>query len=193
MSSVSLQQPHIIMDDMKLLETNTQSIQNDLNMFRKCKRLRLICCKCGFRSSTYFRSIWCMDCMKEYKQSKNSNLKKRLTYLLNIVRSKIKNKDCLTITDLHNQWYKQEGRCALTGIQMTFTLRSKDTFQHITNVCITRCDKTQQYSPENILLVCVAANITKYKLSIEQFRELCLLVTEYKAPCKFKTITDAYH
>lgn len=68
-------------------------------------------------------------------------------------------------------WKTQMGRCALSGRQMTHTLRSADDRRW--NVSLDRIDSTQQYSVSNTQLVCVAVNRAKHDLAEEEFLGLC--------------------
>lgn len=73
-------------------------------------------------------------------------------------------------------WDAQEGRCALTGVPMTYAVRKG---RVMTNASIDRIDSRLGYSPGNVQLVCFIANIMKQDLSVAEFIQWCRKVVEY--------------
>ena len=67
-------------------------------------------------------------------------------------------------------WEKQDGKCALTGMQMTYKFYEG---RVNTNLSVDRIDSTKGYSKDNVWLVCMAANQMKNDLSMEEFVEMC--------------------
>lgn len=162
-------------------EMITHDINNslcvELNTFKNIRHKRkqyYSCMRCKTRYDQASMRKLCTDCTRIRKQCMNSNLKKRFAHLkFNLVDT------TLTYDDFINQWDKQHGKCALTGIDMTYSVREQDTIRHITNVSISRIDLSRRYTPDNIILVCVGVNTTKYSLSIDDYITMCLLVTQY--------------
>lgn len=72
-------------------------------------------------------------------------------------------------------WNSQNGKCALTGIQMTYKFYEG---RVNTNLSIDRIDSAKGYSKENVQLVCMAANQMKNDLSTEEFLFMCNKVIE---------------
>lgn len=72
-------------------------------------------------------------------------------------------------------WNKQNGKCALTGLQMT-------TDQHgrlNTNISIDRIDSSKGYTKDNVQFVCSAVNFMKAKMDINDFIFFCKEVFKY--------------
>lgn len=74
------------------------------------------------------------------------------------------------ITYLIDLWNKQNGKCAISNIDMTYILYNG----HInTNVSIDRIDSLKGYSKENIQLTCCIVNKMKLDLTIEELTYFC--------------------
>ena len=72
----------------------------------------------------------------------------------------------------------QGGRCALTGVKMTNTIiRGRKTW---TNASVDRIVSGGAYTKENIQLVCVAVNIFRSQMSVQEYREWCRLVARFR-------------
>lgn len=71
---------------------------------------------------------------------------------------------------LKELWEKQNGKCALSGIDMTYKI-----FQGRinTNVSIDRIDSTKGYIKNNIQLVCMVINQMKNDLSVSELIHFC--------------------
>ena len=76
----------------------------------------------------------------------------------------------LTLDYLMYLWEKQDGKCALTGMQMTYKFYEG---RVNTNLSIDRIDSTKGYSKDNVWLVCMAANQMKNDLSMKEFVKMC--------------------
>ena len=76
----------------------------------------------------------------------------------------------LTIEDLITLWNKQNGKCALSGIPMTYELQKGRTY---TNVSIDRINTNGDYAPNNIQLVCMACNQIKSDMLEEDMYRFC--------------------
>lgn len=76
----------------------------------------------------------------------------------------------ITLEDVVALWNKQNGKCALSGIEMTYELQKGRT---PTNVSIDKIDRTKGYIPENIQLVCMACNQMKSDMSEEELYSFC--------------------
>lgn len=71
---------------------------------------------------------------------------------------------------LQELWNKQEGKCALSGIAMTFL---RYTGRISTNVSVDRIDSQYDYRKNNIQLVCMAVNQMKNDLIFNDFLYFC--------------------
>jgi DNA-directed RNA polymerase subunit M/transcription elongation factor TFIIS len=74
---------------------------------------------------------------------------------------------------LYNLYHKQDGKCALSGLQMTW-LTGQGKVD--TNISIDRIDPKVGYEPKNIQLVCYRCNIMKHDSSQEYFEKLAEMI-----------------
>lgn len=86
-------------------------------------------------------------------------------------------RDDLTVDDLLEKLKEQEGRCALTGTELTCKLEKGTICK--TNASIDRISAGGPYLPENIQLVCSAINKFRGNLTVEEFVWWCKKVTEF--------------
>lgn len=125
------------------------------------------------------REYFCKKCSKTVK--KRSYLKSRpykLKYLatkeghLKNLLQKIKHRNKnnipsnLTIEFLLNLYDKQEGKCSISGVDLT-TISGKG--RVFTNISVDRIDSSKGYTEDNIQLVCFIINLMKQELSQESF------------------------
>lgn len=132
------------------------------------------------------KDVRCKSCRtKQSANSRNSKLgdsrisrviKERI---LNAkLRSNKKNVE-FTITEDYVQELleKQNGKCALSGIAMTFILGEG---RVPTNISIDRKDTDLGYTKENIQLVCMAVNQMKSDMTETQLIEFCKSIVNYQ-------------
>lgn len=73
-------------------------------------------------------------------------------------------------------WNKQNGKCALTGMDMTYKFYEG---RVNSNLSIDRIDSSKGYTKDNVQLVCMVANQMKNDLSLEEFINICANVINY--------------
>lgn len=123
----------------------------------------------------------CKDCQREryYHERQrlfnddSAALRYKLQQALKGTRRRSKEKNIyndLTFDYLMYLWEKQAGKCALTGMQMTYKFYEG---RVNTNLSVDRIDSTKGYSKDNVQLVCMAANQMKNDLSMEEFMNMC--------------------
>ena len=123
----------------------------------------------------------CKDCQKERYYKERAKLlqddhlawKYKLTQALKGVRRRSKLKNNYTDIDLEflmYLWNKQNGKCALTGMDMTYKFYEG---RVNTNVSVDRIDSSKGYTRDNVQLVCMAANQMKNDLSMNEFVDMC--------------------
>ena len=84
----------------------------------------------------------------------------------------------LTLDYIIYLWNQQKGKCALSNINMTYTLKEGRT---PTNVSIDKIDRTKGYTMDNIQLVCMSCNQMKNDLSEEELYNFCkAIVNKYE-------------
>lgn len=166
--------------------------QNRYNKEWKDGKLRCHCCNefldtsCfsidNSRSELYLRNQYRYIC-KKYDYQRTVNRRNSLSdsdKLIKLLRERCLNAKLrakskniyfdITKEDLLNLWDKQNGKCALTGLDMTYD-RYKGRIY--TNVSVDRIDSSKGYTKDNIQLVCMAANQAKSDLTDEELYEIC--------------------
>ena len=73
---------------------------------------------------------------------------------------------------------KQDYKCALTGWQLEFNSGGSFGGRNPLGCTIDRKNNELGYTIDNIHLVCCLANITRSKLTLERFKELCIAVAQ---------------
>jgi len=187
----------IQINDQDLLEQNTAVINKELLKYRNNvnqKKEKTIYCKHfhGYRSVRL-----CPQCVAIKHTLSQCNLESRLGYILSRFKSRKSSRTMkvnITRDQLVNKWYQHDGRCALTNIQMTYTMRAEDTFRNMTNVCICRNDKAcdEIITIDNVELICQAVNVSKYILTINDYISMCSLVVQHNPTCKYNDVISAY-
>jgi len=134
-----------------------------------------------------FKSNYCKDCsnlrsrkrLKEH--SNNTNFDFYISRLYYGINDRVKNNKYkkvnvlnsnLTKDDLINLFKKQEGKCAISGIEMTYTT-GKGTGIIPDNVSVDRIDSSKGYSKDNVQLVCSIVNIMKSNLPLNKLVYYC--------------------
>ncbi len=94
-------------------------------------------------------------------------------YLLTLFdNKKLKNK--LGVDNIINLWKNQNGKCALTGIDMTFEINTDIKYRNPTNISVDKIDPKLGYTLNNIHLTCLWANTGKLFYSVDEYRNLLL-------------------
>lgn len=123
----------------------------------------------------------CKDCQKERYYKERAKLLKddQLAWKYKLGqalkgtrrRSKLKNTyNDLDLEFLMYLWNKQNGKCALTGLDMTYKFYEG---RVNTNVSVDRIDSSKGYTRDNVQLVCMAANQMKNDLSMSELLDMC--------------------
>ena len=76
----------------------------------------------------------------------------------------------ITKEDLINLWDKQNGKCAISGIDMTYTLDSGRTPY---NVSVDQINPSMGYTKNNIQLVCMSVNQLKSDFEMDIVLNIC--------------------
>ena len=132
-------------------------------------------CKKG--NTTFIRGQ-CKSC--QYKKKVAAQSKSPQDFLKNLhTQLKSKRKDThewdITVDNLFLLWREQEGKCALSGHNMTWH-RGSGTTNY--NVSLDRKNPLIGYVPDNCQLVCTIVNLMKQSLSDVDFIWWCKSITE---------------
>jgi hypothetical protein len=82
----------------------------------------------------------------------------------------------LTFDNLWSLLVKQNYQCALTGWTLEYTSGGNFDRRNPVGCTIDRIDNSKGYVQDNVQLVCCIVNITRSKLEINQFVDLCQAV-----------------
>lgn len=125
------------------------------------------------KQASYHKLTWGEEALQRSAYKRTRTVEAYLSYLLQKAR---KRDWCeIDVSDVVRVWNLQNGKCALTGWEMTRILG-----QGVipTNASIDRIDSSKYYSKNNIQLVCRCVNTAKSDLSVKEFIDLCKAVTE---------------
>ena len=81
----------------------------------------------------------------------------------------------LSLDYLEKLWEKQEGKCALSGLPMTYI---RGNGRIVSNISIDRIDPTKGYTESNIQLVCGQVNVMKYTATTEELLYWCRAILQ---------------
>lgn len=128
----------------------------------------------------------CRECRTQQSNERKKNysdecaLLKILQMRFLAAKDRAKKKNLpFTITKeyLKELWDKQDGKCAISGVKMTYKQCNGRTPK---NVSIDQINHKKGYIPENIQLVCMAINQMKSDLEIEELYDFCEAILETK-------------
>ena len=136
-----------------------------------------------------FRS--CKECTKKYNENyRRNNLditrekeraysftlrgRCRVLYKRAKIRSKNKKLDFdLSLDFIEAMWHKQNGKCALTGINFILDENEQNYTSHPFTPSIDRINSNKGYTKDNVRLVCVAVNYALNEFGESIFRQIC--------------------
>lgn len=148
-----------------------------------------ICEKCGTqfessRSRQRFCSEGCRGLSNRTTAQQYSRIDGNLDLYLNRLLYKHnniegKNRDNLTRSHLLQLWERQGGKCAISGLPMTYKAKRGERFPF--NASIDRIAPGAPYEPENIQLVCTVINSLMKDFAKEDFIRVCAAVAQKHA------------
>lgn len=90
-------------------------------------------------------------------------------------------RDCEDRIKLNTEWKAQNGKCAISGLDMTYELGEGRIY---TNVSIDQIMPSKGYTIDNIQLVCMAVNQLKSDLDMDTILILCSAIVDNAAKWK---------
>ena len=129
-----------------------------------------------------FRSKTCTTCTKKrchniYIRKKGEEaLNKILSNILSNARFRAKKNNLefnLDIMFLKELFIKQEGKCAISGIELTYIIGSN---KINTNISIDKINPNNGYTKDNVQLASVLYNTMKYNLTMDELYESCSII-----------------
>lgn len=177
-----------VIDKGKFLGCGRKNINS---RFNKETRICVICKNELPRTSEHFTTFIskrdkevyqnkCRPCERIYVQEKNSTLHRTLKSILGGIKrseKRMKKGFDLTLDFLLCLWEEQEGKCAITGIEMTHK-KGKGT-HFFSNLTIDRIDSNIGYIKENVQLACMWANVAKGACTTEEFKNMISITSNY--------------
>ena len=149
------------------------------------KTTKRVCPECSEEFLTVPQGKFCSEeCKGKFKYTSkrctsdkqyqyiSGNWSKYLSRLLNAKPERAS----LSVEDLLSKLEEQSYLCALTGVELTCTLKAGTIFK--TNASIDRLEAGGPYIASNIQLVCSAVNSFRGSLSVSEFIWWCRKVTE---------------
>lgn len=134
------------------------------------------------KTKSYYRNN-CKICTNQYASKKRiSSSENYLRNCLKYAKYRAKKKNIsfeLDIDFVLALFKKQKGKCALTGITLTWK-KTIDNKYNSTNITIDRINSTKGYTYKNSRLVCYAANVMKSDLTDYQLLRYCELIINYQ-------------
>lgn len=162
-----------IIGDFTIIEK--LGLQGERNMKWRC-----ICNKCGSeaikRSHTLSTARYCNHFRNHHRSKAVGEIPG--SYWSAILRSaKARNIDvCVTAEYIWSLFLEQGGKCALTQLPLTFKSERKN--RPNGTASLDRKDSTKGYTGDNIWWVHKDVNIMRNNYSIQEFANMCRLVTE---------------
>lgn len=148
----------------------------------KCR----ICEKVFDREKTKRKSKVCTPCynskqMERYERNRDS-ISKYFSRFLNRVSNSNKYPCDITVEDLILLYEKQEGRCALSGIEMRVgSKRNSDGSNNPHGISVDRIDNSMPYTIENVWLICMSLNQFKNSYSLDTFFDIIRKTVSYNS------------
>jgi len=125
------------------------------------------------KQASYHRRTWGPSKLQYTAYKRTQNHRSYLTYLL--AKAKKRGECTITIDELCSILHNQNGKCAMTGWEMTMRLADGVV---PTNISIDRIDSNIGYHSGNVQLVCRCVNVAKNDLTMQEFVKLCRAVME---------------
>jgi hypothetical protein len=126
----------------------------------------------------------CKECL--YKREVERKYKNVNNFILDLYRNsfqrskKSKVPFNLTVDEWIDIYNTQQGKCALTGVEMTFLYKPGRNFE--TNISPDQKIPKAGYTKENLHFVCWYVNQAKNDLNIDTFIEMCRRVANFNTP-----------
>jgi hypothetical protein len=125
------------------------------------------------KMSSYHKNTYGPEKLSHSAHIRTRSVKAYMQYLLAKARRRLG--ASIDASYLEQLWEKQQGRCALTGWNMTMKLGEGVV---PTNASIDRINSSLGYVEGNVQLLCRAANVAKSDLETELFLAMCAAVSE---------------
>lgn len=89
----------------------------------------------------------------------------------------------ITLDDIWNQFVKQNKKCAISGVEITFPKTNKDYREYKWTASVDRIDSKLGYTPDNIQIVHKKINVIKFDMSTEELFTWCKIIASNNNLC----------
>lgn len=150
---------------------------------KRQKKIRWICqCECGKMTKSFIQGLssghatQCKTC--GYYRPQTSS--KMIQQLFGNIKYNAKNRQIdfkVTAEFLQNLFNKQEERCAVSGLPITFGKTRKEHNHGATTASLDRIDSSRGYTEDNVQWVHKKVNFMKLDMSQQEFVKLCDVIS----------------
>lgn len=112
---------------------------------------------------------------KSTVERKNASWKYFISQKLSLKKTLGKYEVTISSQELYNLFEEQKGLCAISNVPMTW-IAGKG--RQSSNISLDRKDNDKGYIPGNVQLVCVAVNLMKAEMDIEELKFWCERILE---------------
>lgn len=141
--------------------------EKDLRSFHLTRGYSKQCRKCAYRELGLKK--------KSHFKNNEANFQFWNRYVL-YGATKRNIKVLISLEEANNMFQKQNGKCAITGLSLSFPEHRKDTNS---NASLDRIDSNKDYTVDNVQWVHKDVNKMKNDFSLTRFKEICKLVTDF--------------
>ena len=127
------------------------------------------------KMKSYHKKTWGDEKLQFTAYKRTKSVRSYITYLRQ--KAIVRKNSCININELEEIWNKQNGKCALTGWEMTMILGKGNI---ATNASIDRIDSSLGYIENNVQFICRAVNIFKSNATEELLYKMCEAILENK-------------
>jgi len=167
-------------------QKNNQPIAAGSKLCKKCNNLLNVSEFNKDKTKKLGLQTYCKSCSTNNIKRWTSSLDGYINKIyLDIVNNSKKSKKPLdikiTIDDIKQLYFKQNGLCALSGIKITFDTYMTNDFQNINryNMVVNRIDDKLGYEKNNIQLICSMVHKMKNVYNNDEFINMCKIIGNY--------------
>ena len=178
-SRVTGPQRLIIDDNQRCTVCKQWKSEEDFEKNKRCRNGRNSRCKvCATAKTNHYVSRNIGAYLKDLSNRNQANRKCRAKSR-GKAKSHLWSDTCITPEYLRGMYDAQDGKCAITGIEMTH-VRGVDDLSR--NISIDRIDSSKGYVHGNVQLVCKIVNLMKHEQSLEELRFWCYAILDGEQP-----------
>lgn len=128
------------------------------------------------------RSFCSSECFQRQSQIDQSDEYTTYKYMYSQASNRAKKKSInfdITIDDIRKLWITQEGKCSLTGVDLSFGSTSNEQRSGVNTASLDRKDSYGGYTVDNVQIVHKIINQMKFNLDEQVFKYWCRRVADH--------------